>query len=171
MKTLENKTHPFLAELDAEQAGALLRHAKKVEFASGQIIFREGDPANRLYLIESGRVAVEWRTPDGAPHVVEEIKGGEVLGWSWLFPPFAWHFQARAIEPTRVIACDGADILVTCETNRILGFEIMKRVAQVLIHRLQATRKQLVAAETAWKRATNAALLSSSEKGCLRKER
>ena len=63
---------------------------------------------------------------------------------SWLFPPFVWHFQARALEPTETIVLDGAHLLVAAERNGNLGYELMKRVAQVLIHRLQATRKQLL---------------------------
>jgi hypothetical protein len=68
-----------------------------------------------------------------------------VLGWSWLFPPFSWHFQARAIEPTTVISLNGAHLLVSAESNHEFGYELMKRVAQVVIRRLQITRKQLIA--------------------------
>ena len=80
---------------------------------------------------------------DGAKAVL--FKVGDVLGWSWLFPPFSWNFQARAIEPTSAIVLSGAHLLVTAEGNHDFGYELMKRVAQVVIHRLQATRKQLLA--------------------------
>ena len=75
---------------------------------------------------------------------VQTIGAGEALGWSWLFPPFVWHFQARALEPTKAIAFNGAHLLVACEENHDLGYDLMKRVSQVLIQRLQATRKKLV---------------------------
>jgi CRP/FNR family cyclic AMP-dependent transcriptional regulator len=67
-----------------------------------------------------------------------------MLGWSWLFPPFAWHFRARALEPTNAIVLNGAHLLIAAERKRDFGYELMKRVAQVVIHRLQATRKQLL---------------------------
>jgi CRP/FNR family cyclic AMP-dependent transcriptional regulator len=75
---------------------------------------------------------------------VQILDAGEVLGWSWLFPPFHWHFQARAIEPSRAIFLDGAHLLVACEENREFGYELLKRIAQVVIKRLQATRQCLV---------------------------
>lgn len=144
MKTAEAVHHPLLAGLTPEHDALLLRNAREVEFASDEIIFHEGDPANRFYLIQSGRVALEARAAGRGTVLIQHIGAGDVLGWSWLFPPFAWHFQARATEPTRALACNGADLLVTCEENHDLGYELMKRVAQILIRRLQATRKQLV---------------------------
>jgi CRP/FNR family cyclic AMP-dependent transcriptional regulator len=69
---------------------------------------------------------------------------GDVLGWSWLFPPFVWHFQARAVEPTTLLVLNGAGLLVSAERDHDFGYELMKRVAQVVIRRLQATRKQLL---------------------------
>jgi CRP-like cAMP-binding protein len=75
---------------------------------------------------------------------VQTLGAGDVLGWSWLFPPFAWHFQARAIEPASAVALSGASLLVNAERNHDFGYELMKRVAQVVIRRLQAARKQLL---------------------------
>jgi CRP-like cAMP-binding protein len=119
--------------------------AKAVQFKVGDALFREGDPANQFYLIESGKVALEAHEPANGPTLVQTLSAGDVLGWSWLFPPFTWHFQTRAIEPTKAIALSGGHLLVTAERNRDFGYELMKRVALVVIHRLQATRKQLLA--------------------------
>ena len=80
---------------------------------------------------------------DGDVHI-QMLQGGDVLGWSWLFPPFAWNLQARAVKPTRVIRCDGGHLLVTAEEDEHFGHELMKCIARITIHRLQATRKQLV---------------------------
>jgi len=76
---------------------------------------------------------------------IDTIGMGELLGWSWLFPPFVWHFQARAVEPTEAIALDGAQLLIAAERGHNFGYELMKRVAQVVIHRLQAARGRLLA--------------------------
>lgn len=137
-------THPFLAAFDPERVKQLLDHAQIVHFEPDEIIFREGAPANQFFLIESGSVAVESRTGPHSVIQISTVTAGEVLGWSWLYPPFAWHFQARAIEPTRAIACDGARLLVLCEEDPAFGYDLMKQITQVLIHRLQATRKQLI---------------------------
>ena len=136
--------HSLLDELEPRHLDELLKNAEEVEFTPGQIIFREGDPANRFYLIQSGKVVVESPMRSGGPIQIEALVAGEVLGWSWLFPGFAWRFQARALETTRAIACDGGHLLVHSEEDHDFGYELIKRVAQILIRRLQATRKQLV---------------------------
>ena len=149
MKTLaaHSMKHSLLDELAPPHLDELLKNAREVQFAAGQVILREGEPANRLYLIQSGKVVVESPVRGGAPVPIETLGAGEVLGWSWLFPGFAWHFQARALESTRAIACDGAHLLVRAEEDHDFGYELMKRITQVVIHRLQATRKRLVQIE------------------------
>ena len=118
--------------------------ASETKLKTDQVLFREGEPANKFYLIESGRIAIEAHQLANGTALVQTLGPGDVLGWSWLFPPFTWHFQARALEPSPAIVLDGARLLVTAERNREFGYELMKRVAQVVIRRLQATRKQLL---------------------------
>jgi hypothetical protein len=108
-------------------------------------LFREGDPANCFYLIELGRVSLQSPRKDEEPVAVQIIGPGDVLGWSWLFPPYYWHFDARALEPTTSIFFYGTRLREHCERDHAFGYEIMKRVAQVIIHRLLAARRQLVA--------------------------
>ena len=136
--------HPFLAGMDARHLQTLLHGAKEQQFDSGEIIFREGEPANTLYLIESGRVALETTSPGGGTTLIQTVGTGDLLGWSWLFPPFAWQFKARATQPTRAICCDGGHILVHAEEDPVFGYHVMRRISQLVIKRLQATRKQLV---------------------------
>lgn len=136
--------NPFFSNMAPEHLDTVAGCATEVQFRADQIIFREGEPANQFYLIESGRVAVEAHQPADGTALVQTIGPGDVLGWSWLFPPFAWHFRARALEPTNTIVINGAHLLVAAERNRDFGYELMKRVAQVVIRRLQATRKQLL---------------------------
>src|SRR5688500_3306107 len=117
-------------------------------YGPGERIFREGDPANRFYLIESGTVALEAR-PEGKDLVrIQTLRGGGVLGWSWLFPPYTWHFDARTEEPTTAIFFYGTRIRENCEEQPELGYELMKRIADVLIKRLQETRNKLTEALT-----------------------
>jgi CRP/FNR family cyclic AMP-dependent transcriptional regulator len=136
--------HPFLTGFDPKYLAILAKGAKQIRFGPGDLIFREGDAAYQFYLVQDGQIALETHRPDGGDVVVQVLGGGDVLGWSWLFPPFQWHLQARAIHPTQAIFLDGAHLLVCCEENRDLGYELLKRIAQVVIKRLQATRQCLV---------------------------
>jgi CRP-like cAMP-binding protein len=115
--------------------------ALPVEFSAGQLIFREGELANRFYLILNGNVALQSRMPDGGVSLITTLGQGEVLGWSWLFPPYAWHFDAVAIESTATVFFYGTWLRNMAEEHHELGYELMKRMAEVLIRRLQATRR------------------------------
>ena len=136
--------HPFLRNLKPEHLRLLADSAMRMRYEAGELIFREGDPANRFYLIEQGQVSLESHRKDEAPVAVQVIGPGDVLGWSWLFPPYYWHFDARVLEPTTAIFFYGTRLREQCEQNHDFGFEVMKRMTQVVIHRLQATRKQLL---------------------------
>lgn len=139
--------HPFLRGLKQAHLHLLAESAMRVHHRAGEIIFHEGEPANRFYLIEQGRVLLESPRREQLPVTLQVIGSGDVLGWSWLFPPFVWHFQARAVEPTNALVLDGAHLLVLCENDHELGFELMKRMTQVVIQRLHATRRQWLARE------------------------
>jgi CRP-like cAMP-binding protein len=135
---------PFLRSLPPEYLAILAECATRVDFVAGQTIFHEGDIADRFYLIQKGKVALGSHLTPVGQLLVQELGPGEVLGWSWLFPPYVWHFQAEALEKTEAISFNGAHLLIACERNHEFGYELMKRLTQILIRRLQATRKQLV---------------------------
>ena len=113
------------------------------EFAAGEIIFREGDPANRFYLILEGEVALESSQADRPPTIIQTIRADDVLGWSWLFPPFYWRFDARATQRTKAIFFYGTWLRESCDRSPEFGYEMMKRMAAVMVQRLQATRRKL----------------------------
>jgi CRP-like cAMP-binding protein len=75
---------------------------------------------------------------------IQTVGPGELLGWSWLMPPYRWHFDARALEQTRALSFDGTCIRNKCETDHRLGYELMKRLAYVFTQRLEASRLQLL---------------------------
>jgi CRP/FNR family transcriptional regulator, cyclic AMP receptor protein len=137
--------HAFFHGMRPEYLAVLTEGATTTRFNAGDVLFRDGEPANQFYLIESGKIDLETREPANGAVVVQTLDAGNVLGWSWLFPPFVWHFQARAVEPVNVIVLSGAHLLATVERNHDFGYELMKRVAQVVIRRLQASRRQLLA--------------------------
>lgn len=136
--------HPFLCGLKPEHLRLLADSAMRMHYEAGELIFREGDPANRFYLIEEGRVSLESPRRHEAPVAVQIIGRGDVLGWSWLFPPYYWNFDARALAPTTAIFFYGTRLQEQCEQDHDFGYEMMKRMTQVVMHRLQATRRQLL---------------------------
>jgi CRP/FNR family transcriptional regulator, cyclic AMP receptor protein len=138
------KAHPFLQGLSAEHLATLAECAMPTNFKAEQVIFREGEMANRFYLILEGRVDLDTDAPDHPPVPVDSVTTGDVLGWSWLFPPYTWNFTARAVGPVRAIFFYGTWLRECCATDPALGYEIMRRTAGVVIRRLQATRQQLV---------------------------
>jgi CRP-like cAMP-binding protein len=136
--------HPFMQGLSPHQIRLLVDCSMQRHFPDKEVIFREGDPANRFYLIRNGKVALESYVKDKGNTLIQTIGAGDVLGWSWLFPPYFWHFDARAIEPTDAIFIYATPMRDECECDHELGYELMKRMAEVMMRRLQATRKQLL---------------------------
>ena len=146
--------HPFLSGMDKRHLQIFFESAAEEEFETGDIIFHEGEPANRFYLIDTGKVALESTSGCCEPAHVQTLGAGDALGWSWLFPPFVWHYQARVLEPTHTLCCNGGHLLVTAEEDPVFGYDLMKRVSQILIRRLQATRDRFVKDEVVLKGAS-----------------
>jgi|SRR6266478_6573063 CRP-like cAMP-binding protein len=136
--------HPFLAGLSPHHLRLLCDCAMPSHFLPDELIFKEGDPANRFYLIQKGRVALECYAKEKGNTLIQIIGTGDVLGWSWLFPPYFWHFNARALEPTEAVFIYATPLREECESDHELGYELLKRMAEVMLTRLQATRRQLL---------------------------
>ena len=134
--------HPFLIGISTHHIRLLADCAMRSQFAAGQVIFQKGETANRFYLIERGRVALESSTL-GEVVRIDEVGAGDLLGWSWIFPPYVWHFDARAIEPTTAIFLYGTILREYCENDPALGYELFKRMSEVMMRRLQAARVKL----------------------------
>jgi CRP/FNR family transcriptional regulator, cyclic AMP receptor protein len=136
--------HPFLKGMSQHQRRILSDCAMLSSFAPGELIFREGDPANRFYLIHEGKVALESHVRERGTLLIQTIGSGDLLGWSWLFPPYYWHFDARAIEPSEAVFFYGTPLRDECEADHDFGYELLKRMTEVVIKRLQASRRQLL---------------------------
>jgi CRP-like cAMP-binding protein len=114
-----------------------------VQFNPNQIIYKEGDPANTFFLLRQGRVGLEINVPHRGPITIETICAGELLGWSWMVPPYKWQFTARALELTKAIAIDGQFLRNKCAEDSELGYEIYACLSDVIVDRLHATLMQL----------------------------
>jgi CRP-like cAMP-binding protein len=141
-------SQPFFRGLSDRLLNLLAAEAMPVEVKAGANIFKAGGPANRFYLLTSGEVALEssgdQRDDERKPVLIETIGAGDVLGWSWLFPPYYWLFDARAVTPVRTIFFYGSRLREQCETDHELGYELMKRTSEIVIGRLQSTRRRLL---------------------------
>ena len=134
----------FFEGMDASHIALLVGCAFNVAFRAEEYIFREGGAADTFYLIRHGKVMLETFSPHKGSIKVQTLKEDDILGWSWLIPPYRWHFDARADGPVRAIALDGKCLREKCETDHDLGYELMKRFTMVISQRLDTTRLQLL---------------------------
>lgn len=142
----EIAAHPFLTGMSAHHLELLAQHASKKHFRAGETIFRAGEPAHGFYLVESGEIALLGSVMEHGPIASDIVRAGEPLGWSWLFPPYRWHFDACAIEPTTVIFFDGDILRKHYNEDLTLAQDLFSRISQVMARRLQVTRRRLIEA-------------------------
>lgn len=138
------KGHIFFKGIKKEYFKLILELAREVEFKAGDVIFKEGGPADYFYLIKKGLVAIEVMAGTNQPVTIQTIQAGDILGWSWLISPYRSRFNCRAAQDTQLIAFDGKRLREKCEANPDFGYELLKRLAEVFTQRLEATRLQLV---------------------------
>jgi CRP-like cAMP-binding protein len=138
-------THPFLHAMSPDQLGMLARAARDVSFPARHRLFEDGGNATRFWLIQSGHVSLDLHVPGEGPVVIETIGMGELLGWSWLFPPYRWAFGAVAATAVEAFEFDARMVRECCVADPGLGYELNQRITRVLAKRLQATRIRLLA--------------------------
>lgn len=136
--------HPAFQGLEAELGRTIADCARDRRFSAGTYLFREGEPADEFFLIREGRAALEITAPGHPPRIFSSVGSGEILGLSWLAPPYRWSFDARAIEPLHAIGIDARCLRGKCEADHHLGYELMKRLFSILIPRLHAARLQML---------------------------
>ncbi len=138
------KEHPFFAGMQNAFCELVCGCARNVRFEAGEYLFHEGEPADWFYLLRHGRVALQVTAPGRGAVTFQTVPEGEIVGLSWLIPPYRWTYDAKAVELTRAIAMDASCLRQKCEADHDLGYEMMKRFMPVLIQRLQATRLQIL---------------------------
>ena len=134
---------PTFDGLEPAQLELIAGCARNVHVKAGTILLCEGQPANEFYVIRHGSVALELDAPGGSL-VIQTLAEGEVLGWSWLFAPFRWQMDGRALEACSLVMFDGACLRGKCDADHELGYQLMSRFAANVVDRLQATRFQLL---------------------------
>ncbi|HET8979022.1 MAG TPA: cyclic nucleotide-binding domain-containing protein [Solirubrobacteraceae bacterium] len=135
---------PLFAGLSEAHLNLIAGCGRNQHADAGVRLLREGEPAETFYLIRRGTVALELAAPGRSPLVIQTLHEHEVVGWSWLFAPYRWQMDARAITECGLVVFDGACLRGKCEADHELGYELMRRFAASVVDRLQATRLQLL---------------------------
>jgi CRP-like cAMP-binding protein len=134
----------FFSGLNPESIKLLSGYASERQIDAGQVLFRQGERANKFYLIRSGSIAVEIPAIMGPALKVQSLGPGQVLGWSWLIPPYKWNFQASAEVKTKLLEFDGSQVLARCDADANFGYDVLKRFASLMSERLEAARQRLM---------------------------
>ncbi len=134
----------FFKGMDPAYLELMSANAQPARFAPNELIATASDPAQRFYLILRGEVRIEGLIPGRGPEAYQTLRAGDALGWSWMFPPFRWHFTVRASQETDALAWDTAQLRALADQNPAFGYELSRRLTQVLVRRLQTTHAELI---------------------------
>ncbi len=146
METISDllQRHPFFRGLAPDHLALIAGCGRNVHVAAGAYLLREGEQADQFFAIRAGTVALESYVPSRGAVTLETLGEGDILGWSWLFPPHVSQFDGRAQEDVRAMSFDGACLRTKCEADPALGYDLMKRLARLVSSRLTATRRQVL---------------------------
>ncbi len=136
--------HPFFRDMPDEVREIVVGCCANAHYRPGERLFQEGGGADHFYLIRQGSVAVEVHVPGRPSTVVENITEGDIIGWSWLVPPYKWTFDARAMDQVRAITIDAACLRRKIENNHELGYEMYKRFIPIMGRRIAEARLRIV---------------------------
>ncbi|GAA3887439.1 cyclic nucleotide-binding domain-containing protein [Streptomyces sedi] len=134
----------LLRVLPPEHRDTLMGLASEVSFEQGRRIFEERGTADRFWIVRSGTVTLDLRLGGPRPTVVSSLESGDLLGWSWLFPPFQWDFGAEALSPVRAYEWQGSQVQARCESDPEFGYALLRVITEILAHRVQAARVRLL---------------------------
>jgi len=137
-------SHEFFSELNDDILKFLCECSSIREIKKGEILFRQGEKADKFYVIRKGFVSIQIPAIMGPALEIETLGRNDVLGWSWMILPYKWHFQTRAEEDSELLAFDGAAILVRCEQDPKFGYELLKKFAGLMSVRLNAARQKMM---------------------------
>ncbi len=135
---------PILEGLNAEEVEQVAGCSRNVALEAGQLLFTEGSRADACYLVRRGRVAIELHVPGRGGLVIDSVETGDVVGWSWLFPPYRWVFDGRAVAPVGAVAIDAACLRAKAEADPAFGYRLVQRFAAQMMRHLQSTQLRLL---------------------------
>lgn len=138
------KNQDFLKDMKSEYLDILMGCVSYITYKKGHFILTQNGKADQFHIIHHGKVHIEVAAGDKGPVTIQVLSDGDVLGWSWLIPPYKWRFDALIVDPTTVLTFDGKFLREKCEEDHSFGFDMLKRMASVITYRLLFTRKELM---------------------------
>lgn len=146
MKTIHDiiAEHPFFENFTVDDLQLISGCGKNQVFQKNEYLAQEKQAADVFYLIRKGRVAICTQIPNREKQIIQTIQDNEIFGWSWLFPPYQWMFDAIALDTTHCIVLNGKCLRDKLDQNPELGYRLMKQFSLMIIKRLNATRLQLL---------------------------
>jgi CRP/FNR family cyclic AMP-dependent transcriptional regulator len=137
-------THAFFSGLSEDYVKLLSEFATEKHVGKGEVLFQQGRSADKFYLVRKGQVSVQVPALVGPPLELQLLGENQMLGWSWLIPPYRWNFLARAVEDSELIEFDGAAILARCEEDPKFGYELFKRFTGLMSERIDSARQKMM---------------------------
>lgn len=134
----------MMSALSVDHRDRLMHLAREVSFPQGARLFEEGQHAGHFWIVHTGTVALDMHVPGHLPVVVETLGHGELVGWSWMFPPYVWQLGAEAVSPVRAYEFDAETVRVMCQSDPALDAAVSRWTGRVLAHRLHAARTRLL---------------------------
>ena len=136
--------HPFFSGLDDNFIKFLSNSATELQIKKGEVLFKQGDHADKFFLLRNGQVSIQVPALVGPTLEVQTLGKDQVLGWSWLIPPYRWNFLARAVEDSELLQFDGITILAHCGEDPKFGYELFRCFAALMSERLDAARQKMM---------------------------
>ena len=136
--------HEFFSEFSDEDLKFLCECSRTFEINKGQILFRQGENADKFYVVRSGRISIQMPAIMGPTLEIQTLDKDQVLGWSWLISPYKWNFQTKAEEDSELLQFDGTAILARCEQDPKFGYELLKKFAGLMSERLNVARQKIM---------------------------
>ncbi|WP_036502930.1 Crp/Fnr family transcriptional regulator [Nitrosococcus oceani] len=134
---------PFFDGMEDKYLDLLAGCGKVVYFNEGDFLLKEGEEANDFFLLRKGEAAIESHMPGNVLTVAKTGTGG-ITGYSWLFPPYRNQFDSRAVTDIEAVRLDGKCLRGKAEEDHELGYQFMKRLAALMLQRMQAARRQML---------------------------
>jgi len=135
-------SHPFLQGLSDQHRMRLAAGVRPFTAGAGKSLAQEGEPAHAFYLIQAGHVTIGTHLGGRGAVTIQTMEAGDVVGWSWLLPPYRWQFDARAADAVQGLAFDASWLRDQCEQDHELGYHLLKQLLAVVSTRLAASRVQ-----------------------------
>ena len=137
-------SHPFFSGMDKRYVEFLANSVTEIQIGEGEVLFHQGDRADKFYLLRQGKVSVQVPALVGPVLEIQTLGKDQILGWSWLISPYRWHFLARAVEDSTMLEFDGSVILAHCDEDPKFGYELLKRFAALMSERLESARQKMM---------------------------